>query len=136
MRTQASGRWKRRAVSKVLWRRSGYTQTPAVSVTVPTAALGEGSLAFVVKHAKSLNLEPTGSKTFDGPATNWGIGDLVTSVATGRDVAILDTLTRQRAEGLIMTRQRIHAGRMFSDFPGGPSDLKPEEATDAKPLPG
>jgi hypothetical protein len=112
--------------------RSGDTQTAAVSVTVLAAALVEGSLAFVVKHAKSLNLGPMGSKTFDGPATGWGIGDLVTSAAAGRDAAILDALTRQRAEGLIRTRQRIHAGRMLSDFPSGPPDLKPEEARDAK----
>jgi hypothetical protein len=37
-----------------------------------------------------------------------------------------------RAEGLILTRQRIHAGRMLPLHPGGPSDLRPEEARDAK----
>ena len=29
-------------------------------------------------------------------------------------------------------RQRIHAGRMLSDYPGGPPDVRPDEARDAK----
>jgi hypothetical protein len=45
----------------------------------------------------------------------------------GADTAILDIATRQRADGLIRTRQRVHAG-----LPGGPPDLRPEEARKAK----
>ena len=36
------------------------------------------------------------------------------------------------AERLNLARQRIHAGRVLSDHPGGLPDLKPEEARAAK----
>lgn len=44
----------------------------------------------------------------------------------------MDPTIRSRADALIRTRQRIHAGRMLSDFPAGVPDLRPEEARDAK----
>ena len=72
------------------------------------------------------------SKDFDRDPKTWKIDDLVSSAATGSASAILDLQTKNRAETLIRTRQRIHAGRMLSDFPGGPPDIRPEEAHDAK----
>ncbi len=108
------------------------SQTAPVAVTVLYAALVEGALTFVVGHARKLQLGTLGSKTFDGSPTTWKIDDLVTSAAAGKDSAILDATSRQRADLLIRTRQRIHAGRMLSEFPGGPPDLRPEEARDAK----
>jgi hypothetical protein len=107
------------------------TMTP-VSATVLAAALVEGALTFVVKHARNLNMGPFRSKDFDGDPRSWSINDLVKSAASGSDTAVLDAGTRQRAEDLIRTRQRIHAGRMLSEFPGGPPDLRPEEARDAR----
>jgi hypothetical protein len=44
----------------------------------------------------------------------------------------LDRQTKNLADGLILTRQRIHAGRMLSEFPRGMPDLRPEEAREAR----
>jgi hypothetical protein len=112
--------------------RRGDTQASPVSVSVLAAALVEGALTFVVKHAGALGLGVLGSKTFDGNPRTWRIDDLVSSAAAGQNSAILDTSMRQRAEHLIVVRQRIHAGRMLSEYPGGPPDLRPEEAREAK----
>jgi hypothetical protein len=56
----------------------------------------------------------------------------VRSAAAGGDSAILDASAQRRADGLIRNRQRIHAGRMLSDYPGGPPDLLPEEAREGR----
>lgn len=112
--------------------RQASPQTMPTSAIVQAGAIVEGVLTFVVKHARSLNLGVMGSKTFDGKPSSWRIDDLVTSAAAGRDSAILDLSMRHRANVLIRARQRIHAGRMLSDFPAGPPDLRPEEARDAK----
>jgi hypothetical protein len=103
-----------------------------VSASVLAAALVEGSLTFVVKHARDKGLGVLQSKDFARDARTWKIDDLVSSAATGGGSAILDHQTRNRAETLIRSRQRIHAGRMISEFPGGPPDIRPEEARDAK----
>lgn len=103
-----------------------------VSVLVLAAALVEGALTFVVKHARSQNLGVFRSKDFDGNPRTWKIDDLVASAASVRESAILDAQTKNRAEILIRSRQRIHAGRMLSEFPTGVPDLRPEEARDAK----
>jgi hypothetical protein len=95
-------------------------------------ALVEGSLTFVVKHARNLNLGVFRSKSFDGEPRTWKIDELVASAASGSDSAILDTQAKIRAQTLIRTRQRIHAGRMLHDFPQGVPDIRPEEARDAK----
>jgi hypothetical protein len=108
------------------------TQTSPLAATVLAAALVEGALTFVVKHAGALRLGTMGSKDFEKPPQTWRIDDLIASAARGGPDAILDNAARQRAETLIRTRQRIHAGRMLADFPGGPPDLRPEEARDAK----
>lgn len=39
---------------------------------------------------------------------------------------------RSRAETLARARQRIHAGRMMVEHPGGPPDISPDDARDAK----
>jgi hypothetical protein len=44
------------------------------------------------------------------------------------------TRARLRADELVRTRQRIHAGRMLSELPQGAPDLRPEEARAAKAM--
>jgi hypothetical protein len=107
-------------------------QTSSVTVTVLATALVEGSLTFVVKHARSMDLPVFRSSDFDGEPRSWDLKKLIASAASGGDAAILDQPTKHRAEGLVQTRQRIHAGRMLSEFPTGPIDLKPEQARDAE----
>jgi hypothetical protein len=120
--------WKQTVVEL----RRGDPNSSPISVCVLAAALVEGALTFVVRHARNLDLGVFRSKDFDGPPRNWKIDDLVSSAASGRNTAILDIPTKTRAETLIKTRQRIHAGRMLHDFPNGVPDLRPEEARDAK----
>jgi hypothetical protein len=112
--------------------RQASTQTSPVTATVLAAALVEGALTFVATHARALNLGVMGSKSFDGNPTKWRLEELVTSAGFGNDAAILDKPTQLRASSLIAARQRIHAGRMLADFPGGPPDLLPEQARDAQ----
>jgi hypothetical protein len=107
-------------------------QSSPVSICVLAAALVEGALAFVVKHARTLGLTVLASKTFDENPRTWKIDELVTSACAGKESAILDEPLRHRAKHLIAVRQRIHAGRMLSDYPGGPPDLRPEEPRDAR----
>lgn len=108
------------------------TAMTPVAVCVLAAALVEGALAFVVKHARSLDPGPFKSTDFDRDPRTWKIDDLVTSAATGKENAILDPSARTRAAELIKTRQRIHAGRMLAEFPSGVPDLRPEEGRDAR----
>lgn len=103
-----------------------------LSALVLAAALVEGALTFVVKHAQSLGLPVFRSTDFTRDSKTWRIDDLVASAARGSDAAILDFQTKNRADGLVHSRQRIHAGRMLSEFPGGAPDLRPEEAREAK----
>jgi hypothetical protein len=107
-------------------------QTSPVMVTVLAGALVEGALASIVKHARRNGVGVMGSKTFEESPTRWRIDDLVSSASAGGERAILAARLRSRAESLIRTRQRIHAGRMLVDFPGGLTDLRPEEARDAQ----
>jgi hypothetical protein len=121
--------WWTQTVSE--FRRADSLSSP-VSVLVLAAALVEASLTFVVKYARDRQLGPFQSSDFDREPRTWKIEDLVNSAATGRDAAILDPASKARADNLIRNRQRIHAGRMLSEFPKGVPDLKPEEARDAK----
>jgi hypothetical protein len=89
-------------------------------------------LTFVVRHAREKDLPVFRSSDFKGDPRAWKIDSLVASAASGGDGAILNAQARARADHLVRTRQRIHAGRMLSDFPAGPPDLRPEEARDAK----
>jgi hypothetical protein len=81
---------------------------------------------------RSGNLAVFRRSDFDRDPRTWKIDDLVASAASGSDAAILDPQTKARAELLIRNRQRIHAGRMLSDYPAGVPDIRPEEARDAK----
>jgi hypothetical protein len=121
--------WWKQTVAEL---RRGDTQSSPVSVSVLAAALVEGVLTFVVKHARGLDLGVLGSKSFEDNPRTWRIDTLISSAAAGGDSAIFDASTRQRAEALIRIRQRIHAGRMLSDFPSGVPDLRPDEARDAR----
>jgi hypothetical protein len=112
--------------------RHADTSLSPVAISVFSAALVEGALTFVVKHARGLGLGVMGSKTFEGDPRTWKIDDLVSSAAAGHDSAILDESARLHAVDLIRVRQRIHAGRMLSEFPGGIPDLRPEEAREAR----
>jgi hypothetical protein len=102
------------------------------SICVLAAALVEGALTFVVKHAQGRGLAVMGSKTFQEDPRRWKIDDLVESAAKGGESAILNAAIRARADRLIGLRQRIHAGRMLSEYPGGTPDLRPEEAREAR----
>jgi hypothetical protein len=110
-------------------RLSSPSTTP-VAVTVLAAALVEGALTFIVRHARAKGQFQ--AKDYERDPRTWKIDDLVASAASGGPNAILDLQARTRAETLIRTRQRIHAGRMLFDYPGGPPDLRPDEARDAK----
>ena len=110
----------------------GDTNASPVSVIVMAAAVVEGALTFAAKHSREKGLDQFGSNNFDGEPKSWKLEHLVTSAATGGDRAILNAQSKARAEALLLTRQRIHAGRMLSMYPGGPRDLHPEEARDAK----
>jgi hypothetical protein len=78
--------------------RRGDTQFSPVSISVLAAALVEGALTFVVRHARNLNLGVFRSKDFGGDPRTWKIDDLVTSAASGSESAILDIPTKNRAE--------------------------------------
>ncbi len=106
--------------------------TSPLSTIVLTAALVEGALTFVVRHARDRGLGVFGSTTFGNDSRTWKIDELVASAARGGDTAILDAQTKNRADGLVTMRQRIHAGRMLSEFPRGVPDLRPEEARESQ----
>lgn len=103
-----------------------------VATCVMSAALVEGALTLVVKHGQSLGA--FSSSDFAGDPRTWKIENLVKSAAAGGGIsAILDASTRHRADALVKTRQRIHAGRMLSEeYLGGVPDLRPEDAREAK----
>jgi hypothetical protein len=121
--------WWRQTVAELRHADPGLTPTTA---SVLAAALMEGALTFVVRHARALGVGPLGSKDFERAPQTWKVDDLVSSACAGGAAAILDPGTRARADDLVRTRQRIHAGRMLSEFPGGAPDLRPEEARAAK----
>jgi hypothetical protein len=101
-----------------------------VSISVLAAALIEGALTFIVSHARKFGAFQSSDYAKD-PRT-WKIDGLVASAASGGSSAILNPVLRARADAVIQSRQRIHAGRMLSEFPGGPPDIRPEEARNAK----
>jgi hypothetical protein len=101
-------------------------------VVVIAAALVEGALTFVVKHAQAKSLPMFASSTFSEDPRNWRIDKLVASACSGNESAILDQSSRHQADQLIRDRNRIHAGRMLTEFPNGLPDLKPEQARAAK----
>jgi hypothetical protein len=112
-------------------RAANYTTAP-VSSLVLSAALVEGSLTFVVAHARAKNFAVFRSTDFEGEPHTWKIDKLIKSAASGGEAAILDEPTRHRAATLTTARQRIHVGRMLSDYSAGVPDLRPEEARDGR----
>ena len=123
--------WWTQAVAEL--RRSNSESSPLSSLIL-SAALVEGVLTFVVKHARAKGLGIFSSTDFEGDPRKWKIEDLIKSAATGGETAILDERARLRATGLVKSRQRIHAGRMLSEYPQGVPDLRPEEAREAKAI--
>ncbi len=121
--------WWSRAVAEL--KHLDPSITP-VAVSVAAAAIVEGALAFVVRHAQNNQLGTLASKDFLQDPRSWKVRELVKSAASGGGAAILDIPSRHRADALIVTRQRIHAGGMLSEYPSGVPDLRPEEARDAK----
>jgi hypothetical protein len=107
--------WWMQTVSEL--RQSNPSSTP-VAVAVLAAALVEGALTFIVKHARANGQFQ--SRDYEREPRTWKIDDLVASAASGGPSGILDLQSKARAETLIRTRQRIHAGRMLSDYPAGP----------------
>jgi hypothetical protein len=107
-------------------------ETTPVAFLVLAAALVEGALTFVVRRGRQLGVGVFGSNSFEENPHKWKLDDLINGAAAGQADAILDHRERLRVEGLGKARQRIHAGRMLSEFPQGVPDLKPEEARDAK----
>jgi hypothetical protein len=106
--------------------------TSPLSAIVLSSALVEAALTFVVIRARHLELGVFGSKDFEKSPRSWRLDDLVAGAARGGDESILDAQTKTRVDGLVLTRQRIHIGRIISDFPCSVPDLKPEEARDAR----
>lgn len=123
--------WWTQAVAEL--RRSNSESSPLSSLIL-SAALVEGVLTFVVKHARAKGLGVFRSTDFEGDPRKWKIEDLIKSAATGGETAILDERARLRATGLVKSRQRIHAGGMLSEYPQGVPDLRPEEAREAKAI--
>ena len=121
--------WWTQTVSEL---RQSQPQTTPVATCVLAAALVEGALTFVVRHARNTGSMVFRRVEFEREPRTWKIYDLVASAASGREGAILDNQMRARADHLVRTRQRIHAGRMLADYPAGPPDLRPEDARDAK----
>jgi hypothetical protein len=105
--------------------------TAPLSVLVLSAALVEGSLTFIVDPARKRGRGPFQSTDFEKSPRTWKIDDLVASAAKGGAEAVLDNSAQRRAESLLRSRQRIHAGRLIAETTGPVPDLRPEEARDA-----
>lgn len=103
-----------------------------LSACVLSAALVEGGLTFIVAHARGLNLGPMGSRSFERAPNTWKLEELIVSAGMGGHLAILDANTQNRAQSLVTSRQRIHAGRMLVEHPQGIPDIRPDEAREAK----
>ena len=107
--------------------------TSPVSVSVLAAAIVEGALTFIVDHGRKSGRFK--SSDFDGDAHTWRADKLVNSAASGSG-AIFDASTKARVEALLRARQRIHAGRVISDYKARLPDIRPDEARDAKATAG
>jgi hypothetical protein len=107
-------------------------QISPVSTLVLAAALVEGALTFVVRFARERNVGPFRTSDFDKDPRSWKIDDLVKSATTGGEHAVFDSVIKARVDTIIRNRQRIHAGRMLSEYPRGVPELRPEQARDAK----
>lgn len=99
-------------------------------MTVLSAALVEGALTFIVNHARKSGLFQ--SPDYDREPSTWRIDKLVNSAASGGGTAIFNASVKARTELLVRARQRIHAGRMISDFNARLPDIRPDEAREAR----
>ena len=115
-------------------RRSDPVTSPIASLVL-SAALVEAALTFIVKYVRSLNIGFFASSDYDKEPHTWKLDVLLRSASGGGADAIFDSRTRDRVHDLIQNRQRIHAGRMITDFSTvGVPDLKPEQAREAKAI--
>jgi hypothetical protein len=121
--------WWTQTVRELL--RSDFNTSPTATCVL-SGALVEAALTFVVRHARALGLDTLKSTDFVRDPRTWKIDDLVNSAGRGGESAILKQGLLERARNLVHTRQRVHAGRMLSEYPAGPPDLRPEEAREAK----
>jgi hypothetical protein len=85
--------WWMQTVSEL--RQSNPSSTP-VAVAVLAAALVEGALTFIVKHARANGQFQ--SRDYEREPRTWKIDDLVASAASGGPSAILDLQSKARAE--------------------------------------
>jgi hypothetical protein len=97
-------------------KRSDHISSPLSSLVL-SAALVEGSLTFIVKHAQRLGLSVFGSTDLTKDPKTWKLEDLVSGATRGGDAAVLDAQLRNRVDGLLIN---------------GVPDLRPEEARDAR----
>lgn len=123
------GLWWHQTVAEL--RRSDPAASP-LSVLVLSAALVEGVLTLAAAYARDRNLPDFATNELASDPKSWALEKLLKAAAHGN--AVLDAQTKNRADGLILTRQRIHAGRLLSSQPKGVQipDFRPEEARDAK----
>ena len=121
--------WWKQLLSEM---KTADNNTSSVTVSVLAAALMEGALTFIVRHARSLNNGTFASKDWEREPNTWKVDELIKAASGGGPDAILDQPSRLRAEALIRIRQRIHAGRMLIDHPSGVPDLRPDEAEEAR----
>jgi len=103
-----------------------------LSALVLSAAIVEGVLTFAAAYARSRNLPDFATNELAGDPKSWTLEKLLKAAAHNN--AVLDAQAKNRADGLILTRQRIHAGRLLSSRPKGAPvpDLRPEEAREGK----
>lgn len=121
--------WWRQTVTEM---RCSDPASAPVACTVLSAALVEGALTFAAKHARDGQLGAFQSPAYEGEPRTWKAERLIESAGMGGAGAILTPALKARAEHLNRMRQRVHAGRMLGEYPGGPPDLRPEEGRDAK----
>lgn len=102
-----------------------------ISCLALSAAISEAALTFAAKYAKDKGLNSFRSNGLGEEPKGWRMEKLLEAAAFGPNAALTGP-AKTAAERLNHTRQRIHAGRVLSDNPGGLPDLKPEEARAAK----
>jgi len=119
--------WWRRTVSEF---RAADTERLPTAAIVLAAALAEGALAFVVKHARDSG--KTMTKRLQPSPRHWTFDSLILAAKSGQE-PILDETWAVRCRELNLNRQRIHVGRLLESPQSYPRpDARPEEARAAK----
>ncbi|MDE2163157.1 MAG: hypothetical protein KGJ53_08345 [Alphaproteobacteria bacterium] len=123
------GSWWHQTVAEL--RRSDPVSSP-LSALVLSAALVEGALTLAAAYARQSNFQDFATNELAADPKSWTLERLLKAAAHNN--AVVNAQTKTRVEGLILTRQRIHAGRLLSSLPKSISvpDLRPEEAREAK----